>query len=78
MEKTATMKKKKKKVLTSYSSCMKNGFNNNKKLMKEKRVYFHDILLKGIIREMDIVDRIVSDDSSTSLQSPLSSKNRSS
>ncbi|KZS07351.1 Uncharacterized protein APZ42_028902 [Daphnia magna] len=43
-------------VLTSYSSCIKKRFSNNKKLMKEKRDYFRDILLQGIMREMDLVD----------------------
>lgn len=43
-------------ILTSYSSCIKKIFCKNKKLMEEKRVYFRDILLRGIMREMALVD----------------------
>ncbi|KAI9556036.1 hypothetical protein GHT06_018603 [Daphnia sinensis] len=68
-------------VLTSYSSCIKKRFSNTKKLMKEKRDYFRDILLQGIMREMDLVHSAgnedlstKNDDASTTTQKPASSK----
>ncbi|XP_032790493.2 uncharacterized protein LOC116927568 [Daphnia magna] len=68
-------------VLTSYSSCIKKRFSNNKKLMKEKPDYIRDILLQGIMREMDLVDSAENedlstenDDTSTTTQTPASSK----
>ena len=63
-------------VLTSYSSCVKKRFSNNKKLIEEKRLYFRDILLKGIMREMALADspQTENDDDSTDFQTPPSSR----
>ena len=51
-------------MLTSYSSCIKKRFkNNNKKVMKEKRVC-RDFLLREIMREIAFADSAENDDRS--------------
>lgn len=42
----------KNEVLSSYGESIKKTFNENKKKTEEKKKYFRDILLKGIIHEI--------------------------
>lgn len=52
----------KNEVLSTYSDSIKKRLNDNNKKMKERREYFRDILLKGIIREIDVCDGAFNDD----------------
>lgn len=61
----------KNEVLSSYGESIKKRFKENKKKTEEKKKYFRDILLKGIIREIEICGSAVNDDhESPSSESP--------